>query len=322
MTTRFQDTDATRTAVPLMLGIVGPSFSGKTVSALRLATGIQRVTGGDIHMIDTESRRGLHYAPRTGEAVDIRQHTFKFRHVPFAAPFGPLDYLAAIEHCHKRGASVIIVDSTSHEHEGPGGVLEQHDAEARRLAALWKVSEYVTQIPAWAPVKSARRRMINSILQLPVSVIFCFRAKEKIKIQKGKDPENLGWMAIAGEELVFEMTACALLPPGAAGVPRWQSKLEGEQSTIKLPAKLAPLFGDGPLSEDIGESLARWASGEVSVFETLLRAVESAANDAELGATLPRLEEARTGKRINAGEVKSLREAVARRRAELGSVTP
>jgi hypothetical protein len=37
--------------------------SGKTVSALRLACGIQRVTPGEIFIVDTEGRRALHYAP-------------------------------------------------------------------------------------------------------------------------------------------------------------------------------------------------------------------------------------------------------------------
>src|SRR5262245_58925915 len=108
---------------PLLVGLVGPSGTGKTCSALRLATGIQAVAGGDIFMLDSEARRGLHYADQ-----------FKFRHVPFAPPFGPLDYLAGLEYCVSRGAGTVIVDSTSHEHEGPGGVLEMHEAELDRIS--------------------------------------------------------------------------------------------------------------------------------------------------------------------------------------------
>src|SRR6266849_4599710 len=78
MARKFEDRPAVREATPLLIGLVGPSNSGKTFSALRLATGIQRVSGGDIWGIDTESRRMLHYADK-----------FKFRHVPFGAPFGP-----------------------------------------------------------------------------------------------------------------------------------------------------------------------------------------------------------------------------------------
>jgi len=124
MTTRsFEDRVAIRERVPLLIGLGGPSGSGKTFSALRLATGMQRVTGGEIYFIDTEARRALHYAEQ-----------FNFRHVEFKAPFSPLDYLAAIEFCVKKAAGVVIVDSMSHEHEGPGGVLEWHEAELDRMA--------------------------------------------------------------------------------------------------------------------------------------------------------------------------------------------
>jgi energy-coupling factor transporter ATP-binding protein EcfA2 len=258
----FEDVEAARSQVPLMVGLMGPSGSGKTLSALRLATGIQRVQPGDIAVIDTESRRALHYAPKRGERPQPPR-TFAFRHIPFGAPFSPLDYLAAIEHAISKGARTIVVDSMSHEHEGPGGVLEMHAIETARLAQLWRVSESKAQLSAWGPPKSQRRRMINSILQANANFIFCFRAKEKLKIVSGKDPEPRGFMPIAGEEFVYEMAVCALLLPNAGGVPTWQSNEIGERLMIKLPdAFRAMLLGQrGPLSEDIGEQMAHWAAG-------------------------------------------------------------
>ena len=56
----FTDAPATREHVPLLIGLMGPSGVGKTYSALRLATGIQTVTGGDIFVIDTETNRAKH----------------------------------------------------------------------------------------------------------------------------------------------------------------------------------------------------------------------------------------------------------------------
>jgi energy-coupling factor transporter ATP-binding protein EcfA2 len=251
MTRMFEDRPAVREATPLLVGLIGPSGSGKTFSALRLATGIQKVSGGDIYAIDTESRRMLHYADK-----------FKFRHLPFGAPFGPLDYLAATSHCIAKGAKTIIVDSMSHEHEGPGGVLEQHELETKRLAALWKTTEQKAQIAAWAKPKQERRRFINTILQLPANFIFCFRAKEKLKIVKGKEPEELGFMPQAGEEFVYEMVLKCLLLPGANGRPTWQSEYPGEKLMIKIPEQFRGLFADGPqLTEEIGQKLAEWAAG-------------------------------------------------------------
>jgi hypothetical protein len=119
----FEDRPAVPSKVPLLIGIMGPSGGGKTYSALRLASGITRIAGGEFAVIDTESKRALHYAS-----------DFKFRHINFAAPFSPLDYLAALEHCAKRGMTTVVVDSMSHEHEGPGGVLEWQAAEVERLS--------------------------------------------------------------------------------------------------------------------------------------------------------------------------------------------
>lgn len=251
MVRTFTDTEATRVEVPLAIGLFGPSGGGKTMSAHRLAAGIQRVTGGDIYMIDTESRRGLHYADR-----------FKFRHVEFGAPFSSLDYLAAIEHCVKKGAKVVIVDSMSHEHEGPGGVLEWHQSEVDRMAGGDHRKAERVKMLAWSKPKAARRRLINTVLQLPVTTIFCFRAKQKLKIVRGEEPKPLGWMPIAGEEFIYEMTTSILLPPAADGVPDWHPAEEGSREIIKLPTQFRTLFGQrAQLSEDIGEAMARWAKG-------------------------------------------------------------
>jgi hypothetical protein len=251
MTRTFEDKPATRERTPLIAGIVGPSASGKTFSALRLATGFQRVSGGDIHLIDTEARRSLHYADK-----------FKFRHVAFGAPFSPTDYLAAIEHCVKRGAGTVVIDSMSHEHEGPGGVLEMHAAETARLAKLWKTSEDTAKMSAWGKPKSERRRLINSLLQMECNFIFCFRAKPKLKIVRGKQPEQLGFMPIAGEDFVYEMVVKFLLLPGANGVPVTQSEYEGERMMIKVPEQFRALLSQPrQLTEDTGEALARWAAG-------------------------------------------------------------
>lgn len=310
----FEDHEAKRCAVPLMVGLVGPSGGGKTFSALRMATGIQRVTGGDIFLIDTESRRSLHYAS-----------LFKFRHVPFTAPFGPLDYLAAIEHCVKKGAKIVVVDSMSHEHEGPGGVLEQHAAAVERMSGGDHAKAERVKMLAWSEPKQARRRMINSILQMPVSSIFCFRAKEKIKIERGKEPTPLGFMPIAGEEFIYEMALNCLLLPKAGGVPTWQSNELGERATMKLPSQFAHLFAEPmPISEDHGETMARWAEGgALSRFDELVRDIAGADAATLEGVIPPKIEEAKAKRTINPAEHRALRSAYAtRKKALVGDATP
>jgi len=237
------------------------------MSALRLATGMQQVCGGLIFGIDTEARRMCHYADM-----------FKFQHVPFSAPFDPLSYLAAVEHCANKGAKIIIIDSASHMHEGPGGTLEAHAAEVERIAAAWKCDHNKALIPAWAKPKADLRRFLNSILQLEVNLIFCFRAKDKIKVRPGKQPEQLGYMPIAGEEMIFEMTLNCLLYPNSGGVPTWQPDELGEKAIIKLPQQFRDVFATKqPLSEDIGRALAEWARGGATTKADPLEAGHAAA---------------------------------------------
>ncbi len=307
----FVDSEAVRGAVPLLIGLCGPSGGGKTFSALRLATGIQRVTGGDIHVIDTESRRALHYAGKG-------PGKFKFRHVPFVAPFGPLDYKAAIEHCVTKGARVVVIDSASHEHEGPGGVLEMHAEETQRRAKAWNQPEDKVQMGAWGPAKMQRRQLINAVTQLPISTIWCFRAKEKLKVIPGKPPKPMGWMPIAGEEFVFEFGIRCLLMPNADGVPTWQSKEEGENETIKRPGMFREILADrAQLCEDMGEAMARWsAGGDVAVLTIaaeLLAAIPTA-DDAGLKSIGAKFKNA---PKLSPFEVESIANAVKARRAEL-----
>lgn len=251
----FDDQPAVREMTPLWVGLAGPSGCGKTYSALRLAKGIQAVTGGDIFGIDTEGRRMLHYAD-----------DFKFRHVSFGPKFRSLDYLDAIQHCASKGARVIVVDSLSHEHEGSGGYLEYHALEEQRMAG-----NAAAKFAAWQKPSKERNDLIQGMLQLPLSFVFCFRAKEKLK--PGKEKSNgqeksvmreLGWMPIGGQTFIYEMTACCLLPPAANGVPCWDVKnfSPEQQLWIKRPKQFKNLFVDGmQLSESIGKELALWSNG-------------------------------------------------------------
>lgn len=253
-TRTFEAKQAVRESVPLLIGLMGPSGSGKTFSALRLASGIQSVTGGDIYGIDTEARRMLHYADK-----------FQFKHVQFDAPFGSLDYLAALQQCVKAGAGVVVVDSMSHEHEGPGGLIDLQEQELDRLAGNdWQKRERVKML-AWQKPKAARRQLINGLLQLNANFIFCFRAKNSVKPVKVNGKTEIvpqGFMPIAGDEFLFEQTVNCLLLPNSGGVPTWQSENIGEKQMMKLPAQFRDIFANSkPLDEDIGRALATWAKG-------------------------------------------------------------
>lgn len=242
----FESGPARRARMPLMLAIVGASGSGKTLSAILLAEGIQRVQPGPIVVIDTESLRALKHSNGNAD---------RFIHVPFGEPFGPLDYIDAFKHALKHQPSTIIVDSMSHEWEGPGGVLAQHAAVVAAKGDSHKMS-------AWIKPKADHTAMKHFILQQRCNWIFCFRAKEKTKPKADGKPEDLGWQPLGAEDLIYEMDLCALLYPGVDGRPRWKSKLDHEQEMMKLPGWWRDLFASEPqLNPEIGEHLARWATG-------------------------------------------------------------
>jgi hypothetical protein len=318
---RFTLNPAKRGALPLFIGLCGPSGGGKTYSALRLATGIQRVTGGKLAVIDTEANRALHYA-----------EVFEFDHMPFAPPFSPDDYREALQACIAEGAKTVVIDSLSHEHEGPGGVIEWHAAEVARLAKAWSQPESSVQFPAWAEPKSARRRLLQAILQLDVNLICCFRAKQKIRMPTAderrngqRQPIDMGWMPIAGVEYAYEMTALGVLPPGARGVPDWDIKDPGTEMVIKRPAQFEKILTRGePLSEAMGEGMARWAQGNAAAVAAsslgarateLLRLVKMAASLGMLRAVIEQINQERST--LNQAEFGALRAACESRRAKL-----
>lgn len=262
----FQASPAVRRRVPVLVALYGPTGSGKTYSALRLAEGFRRVSKKQTHVIDTENGRALHYAPREGEKAD-GVNSFDFVHVPFEPPFTSERYMEAVDYCVSQGAGQIVTDSGSHEWEGEGGVLERQYDTALRMAKGDTSRMESMNMPAWNVVKKPHNALRSKLSRTLVDQIWCFRAKEKNKIgkdEKGKQKiTNIGYMPLGGTDLIFEFTLAGLLLPGSRGVPTWRSDQIGEDVVIKVPKQFEKLTADlkGPLSEDMGEALARWGVG-------------------------------------------------------------
>jgi AAA domain len=269
----FAAKPATRGEEPLLIGLVGPPGGGKTLSALRLAKGIQSVRGGDIVLIDTESGRSRKYCGQ-----------IPFQHVDFAPPFSSADFLAAIQQQLGNKPACIIVDSMSDEHEGEGGYLEYHDEMVGKMGG--------NEWAAWSKPKHRRKRLITGLLQIKVPLIFTFRAREKTAQNPNAKRAaerivNIGWQPIAPLEIVHALDLTCILPPKADGVPVWKSDKIGEDFIIKLPNFLQPFIKEGQaLSEDMGAAFARWAKGD-EIVRRATQENEAPSDGAETGGGSP-----------------------------------
>lgn len=216
------------------------------MSAMRIATGI---CGNDpFAVIDTESRRALHYADM-----------FKFDHCELNPPFRPETYADAIREADKAGYKAIIVDSASHEWSGEGGVLDWQEEELTRMAGDDYHKREACKMAAWIKPKMAHKQMVQRLLQVKAHLILCFRAEDKMKMEKDANGKTqivpIGWQPICSKEMPYELTVSFLLSPDKPGIP----------IPLKLQEQHKPMFPSGKLlDESCGQKIAQWAKGSTT----------------------------------------------------------
>lgn len=255
----FTFRQAAREKIGLLFAVAGASGSGKTYSALKLAKGIANGTGR-IAVIDTEAGRALHYAPKPGVPMSEQPNAFEFLHLDFQPPFTPERYVEAIQAATEAGATVIVVDSMSHEWAGDGGCADIQALEAERMAKVsaersgknWEYLIDSMTAPAWKKPKIRHKRMVSRLLQSRVHLIFCMRAEEKIKIVGGK-VIPIGFQPVCEKSWMFEMSGSMTLHPETPGSPRYDLP-------HKLNDELRGIFVEGErIGDDAGKRLRLWA---------------------------------------------------------------
>jgi len=173
---------AARKKSKLRLNISGPSGSGKTYSALLMAKGLV-CDWSKIGVIDTENG-----------SASLYEHLGEFQALDLQAPFTPEKYIQAIDAGIAAGFECIIIDSTSHEWDGPGGCVEANEklAQSKYRGNTWS---------AWSDTTPRHDAFVNKVLQCPVHIITCTRSKmetimtddKKIKKVGMKDIQRSGW---------------------------------------------------------------------------------------------------------------------------------
>lgn len=255
MTIEFLDSATQNVSKTLLLAVAGTTGSGKTETALRLATGM---AGDNFAVLDSENKRALNKKSR-----------YRFRHYDMQPPYTPEAYHEAIAAAVKAGFRAVVVDSFSAEWDDEGGLHDIATANIERMSrGDAQRAEAITGL-AWKEPKVRHRALMRYLRKLEIPIIFALRAEPKIKYVKEYDEKkqrevtkvvDAGWLPIAEKLFGYDMLVYALMMPDNPGVPVHLKKLEQE---------FEPMFPVGKqVTEESGRRLAAWASGKESAGST------------------------------------------------------
>lgn len=180
---------AVREKVKLKIGLIGSSGSGKSIGALRIASGIiSKMPGKKILVVDTEAGRGKYYADQ-----------FDYLYAELAEPFTPEKYIAVIDEVLKHDdIGILILDTISAEWAGPGGILEAHGEIPGNSFA------------AWSKLTPRDNKFVYKILSAPLHIICNVRGKDEYVLEdneKGKKvPRKVGLGGVTRKGFEYEMT--------------------------------------------------------------------------------------------------------------------
>jgi len=205
---QFVPVDQLEGEPPLIIGLSGLSDSGKTYSALMIAKALAEMHGGFVAAGDTEGRMKK-YAD-----AEVYPELHPFRATRWLPPFNGDRAVELCKSAIEAGAGCIILDSATDEWEGDGGVLQSQEMHLARMAGDDFRKRDKLNMPAWAKAKAPHKRWHTYLLTMPVPIILCHRAREKIKmVKKGNKTEivDAGVQPICDTRLVYDMMVHLLM---------------------------------------------------------------------------------------------------------------
>lgn len=179
----FQKAKKEKVWTKVLLG--GASGSGKSYSALRLATGLAKKANSRIAAIDTEAGRIRYYA-----------NEFDFDDLQLEEPYTPQKYIDAINQAIEGGYKVLIIDSISHEWNY---CVETHDKMPGNSYTNWQ------------KITPMHNKFMEKVLQCPMHVIATVRGKDEYVLEEknGKQTPKkvgLGYKQRDGVEYEYTVT--------------------------------------------------------------------------------------------------------------------
>lgn len=176
---------AKKEKICLKILLAGASGSGKSFTALRLATGIANKMGGRIAAIDTEAGRIRYYA-----------NEFDFDDLQLEEPYTPEKYIEAINQAVDGGYSVLIIDSITHEWNY---ILDQVDK-------IPGTNSYTK----WGKLTPRHNKFTEKIIQSPINIIATVRGKDAYVLEQDKNgkqiPKKVGLGYTQRDGLEYEYT--------------------------------------------------------------------------------------------------------------------
>lgn len=226
-------TKATRKKVKLRIALAGPSGSGKTLSSLLIAKGL----GGKIACIDTEKG-----------SASLYDHIVPFDVLELQPPYSPERYIEAIQEAEKAGYETLIIDSTTHEWNGAGGVLELLEAVAK---AKYRGNSW----SAWNEMTPRHRAFIDAMLQSDMHIIATGRSKtETAQAEEGgkKKVVKLGMKIEQRDGFEYEFTTVLDL-------------VHDGHYALASKDRTGLFVGDAkPVTEETGKMLLAWLNAGIS----------------------------------------------------------
>ncbi len=181
----MQFVKATKRNARLRMALVGPAGSGKTYTALAIATHL----GERVAVLDTERGSASKYA-------DL----FPFDVLELER-FHPQHYIDAIDAAASAGYSVLVIDSLSHAWMGKDGALELVD----RASARNKGNAF----GAWREVTPLHNALVDALIGAPLHIIATMRTKTEYVHEKDEKTgrtvvRKLGLQPVQRDGLEYE----------------------------------------------------------------------------------------------------------------------
>ena len=177
---------ATRRKAKLRLALLGPTGSGKTMSALKLAFGI----GGKVGVIDTENG-----------SADLYAHLGDYDVITLEKPYTVQKYRDAISAFEQAGYDVIIVDSLTHAWAGDGGLLAKQGQVEKRVG---------NSFAAWREITPDHNALVEAMLSSPAHIIGTMRVKTEYVLEENdrgkKVPRKVGLQPVQRDGMEYEFT--------------------------------------------------------------------------------------------------------------------